>query len=330
MIRREVPVEDAIGLALAHDMTRIVPGEFKGRQFKRGHVVREEDIPVLLDMGKRHLYILELEPGELHEDDAALRMAQAIAGEGVELSEVSEGKVILRAKRDGMLWVDARRVTAMNTIDEISIATKRPFQHVTRGTSLAAVRPIPLVIAEDKVRAVEVIASQAQKRAVIDVLPYQPQKVRIVTTGSEILHGRVEDKFGPVLRAKLARYGIQDVHQVFVGDERDRIADAIVEACEQGATLVLVTGGMSVDPDDRSPGAIRDAATEVVTYGTPMLPGSMLMLAYRNDTAIFGLPGAVIYDPITSFDRLLPRVLTGLRVRKRDIAVLGVGGWLNA
>ncbi|WP_208320829.1 molybdopterin-binding protein [Alicyclobacillus sacchari] len=328
--RREVPVEDAIGMQLAHDMTRIVPGEFKGRQFRRGHVIQAEDIPVLLDMGKRHIYVLELDEGELHEDDAAVRMAKAIAGTGVRLSDVEEGKVVLKADRDGMLWVDARRVTAMNSIDEIAIATRVPFQHVRKGTSLASVRPIPLVVAEEKVRAVEVIARGAHRRSMIDVLPYRPQKVHLVTTGSEILSGRIEDRFGPVLREKLAAYGVGDVEQTLVGDEMDAIAGEIVRAAEGGATLVLVTGGMSVDPDDRSPAAIRRAATEVVTHGTPMIPGSMMMLAYRGHTAIFGLPGAVIHDPVTAFDKLLPRVLAGLRVRRRDIAVLGIGGWLNA
>lgn len=330
MRRLEVRVEDAIGLQLAHDMTRIVPGKFKGTQFKRGHVVREEDIPMLLDMGKRHIYILDLDEGELHEDDAAQRMAQAIAGPGVTHSEVEEGKVVLRAKTDGMLWVDARRVTAINGIDEIAISTRRPFTHVRAGMSLASVRPIPLVIASDKVRAVEVIAQRAHGgKPLIDVLPYAAQNVGLVTTGSEVLSGRVTDRFGPVLRDKLAAYGIADMEQTFVGDEQEDIEQAIVAFCEAGATLVLVSGGMSVDPDDRSPSAIRAAATEVVSHGTPMIPGSMLMLAYRNDTAIFGLPGAVMHDSITSFDHLLPRVLAGVHVQRKDIAALGVGGWLS-
>ncbi|WP_067622599.1 molybdopterin-binding protein [Alicyclobacillus acidiphilus] len=330
MKRLEVRVEDAIGLQLAHDMTRIVPGSFKGAQFKRGHVIREEDIQTLLDMGKRHIYVLELDDGELHEDDAAQIMAKAIAGPGVTLSDVEEGKVVLKAKTDGMLWVDARRVTAMNGIDEIAISTRRPFAHVKAGTSVASVRPIPLVISRHKVTAIEVLAQRAPSgKPLVDVLPYEPQKVGLVTTGSEVLTGRVTDRFGPVLREKLAVYGIEDFDQVLVGDEQAEIEREIVRFCDNGATLVLVSGGMSVDPDDRSPSAIRAVATEVVSHGTPMIPGSMLMLAYRDNTAIFGLPGAVIHDPVTSFDLLLPRVLAGVRVRKKDIAALGVGGWLN-
>jgi molybdenum cofactor synthesis domain-containing protein len=329
-MRREIPVEQAVGMPLAHDLTRIVPGQFKGRQFAKGHIIRPEDVPMLLDMGKRYVWVLELEPGELHENDAAERMAAALAGPGLTKSDVHEGKVVLRAAHDGMLWVDADRVHEMNRIDDISIATRTPFQHVTAGTSVASVRPIPLVIAEEKVRRVEEIAKEAGERAVIDVLSYREHRAALVTTGSEVQTGRIEDKAGPVLREKMAKYGVPIVSQVFPGDDVDAICAAIEDAIASGATLVLVTGGMSVDPDDRSPAAIRRAASEVVTYGTPMLPGSMLMLAYRGDVAIFGLPGSVLHDPVTSFDILLPRVLAGIRLTKADIARHGVGGWLGS
>lgn len=330
MKSREIPVGEAIGLQLAHDMTRIVPGEFKGRQFRKGHVIQEDDIAVLLDMGKQNIFVLELDEGELHEDDAAQQMANALAGSGIVQSEVEEGKVVLKARHDGMLWVDARRVVAMNSIDEIAIATRRPFIHVPKGKSVASVRPVPLVIGHVKVRAVEVIAEETYGgRSIIDVFPYLPQQVHLVTTGSEILSGRIEDRSGPVLREKFANYGLEVATQVFVGDNQDEIVAAIDRAYAKGATIICVTGGMSVDPDDRSPLAIRHVATEVVSQGTPVIPGSMAMLAYREDTVIFGLPGAVIHDPVTSFDVLLPRVLAGISVRKKDIAALSVGGWLN-
>ncbi|GMA63334.1 molybdopterin-binding protein [Alicyclobacillus fastidiosus] len=235
MKRREVRVEDAVGLQLAHDMTRIVPGVFKGRQFRRGHVVREEDIPMLLDMGKRHIYVLELEAGELHEDDAAQQMAKALAGPGLVHSDVEEGKVVLRAKHDGMLWIDARRVVTMNSIEHISISTRRPYMHVREGQSVASVRPIPLVIGEDKIRAVELIAEETWGgRSIIDVLPYRDQQVHIVTTGSEIQSGRVQDKSGPVLREKFAEFGIEVKAQQFVGDEQEDITSAIATACDEG------------------------------------------------------------------------------------------------
>jgi Probable molybdopterin binding domain len=330
-MKREVPVEQAVGMTLAHDLTRIVPGEFKGRVFAKGHVIREEDISTLLDIGKRFIYVLELEPGEMHENEAAVAMAQALGGDGIAYTEVHEGKVVLKAARDGMLWIDENRVLQMNQIEGISVTTRSPWMHVQIGTSVAGVRPIPLVIEREKVMDVVRIAQETDTdRRAIAVLPYQLRKAALVTTGSEIQSGRIEDKFGPTLREKLSLYGVEVVMQEFPGDEFPDIVAAIEAACSTGAEMVCVTGGMSVDPDDRSPAAIRHIATEVVTYGTPMLPGSMLMLAYRGTVPIFGLPGAVIYDSRTSFDVLLPRVLAGWKVSRLDIARLGVGGWLNA
>ncbi len=326
-MKREVPVEQAVGLVLAHDLTRIVPGEFKGPVFHKGHVIREEDIPMLLDIGKRHIYVLEIGPDEMHENDAAVVMSRAVAGDGIVFSDVHEGKVVLKARSDGMLAMDEQRVFDINRIDGISFSTRRPNIHVKAGTSVAGIRPIPLLIEKQKVEKVLHIATG---QPVIDVLPYVVDKAVLVTTGSEIQSGRIADKAGPTLREKLAVYGVQVVRQVFPGDEQTEITKEIQRACEEGIPLVCVTGGMSVDPDDRSPAAIRAAADEVVTYGAPMLPGSMLMLAYSGRTAIFGLPGSVIYDPVTSFDILLPRVLAGQKLTHDDIARLGVGGWLNA
>lgn len=327
-MKREVRVEDAVGMRLAHDLTRIVPDEFKGPAFHLGHVITEADIPLLLDIGKRHIYVLDLEPGELHENDGANRLARAVAGEGITYDDPHEGKIILKAKHDGLLTVDAERLFAMNRIEDMSLATKRPWQGVRAGESVSAVRPIPLVVEAAKIEAVERIA--ADGNAVIDVLPYTRKKAFFVITGSEILSGRIEDKFGPKLETKLAAYGVSVIGQVKTGDEPDALLAGIRQGVAAGADLICVTGGMSVDPDDRSPAAIRAAADEVVTYGTPMLPGSMMMLAYIGSCAVAGLPGAVMYDPITSFDILLPRILAGIRISKDDIARLGAGGWLNS
>ncbi len=326
-MKREVRVEDAVGMRLAHDLTRIVPGEFKGPAFQLGHLIQEEDIPLLLDIGKRHIYVLDLEPGELHENDGARRMATALAGAGLDYGDPHEGKIIFKARHDGVLKVAEERLFAINQIHDISVATKRPWGAVLTGESVAAVRPIPLVVEATKIEAVEQIARAGE--AVIDVLPYRPQQAFFVITGSEIQSGRIEDRFGPTLQAKLADYGVPVIGQVLAGDEPVALLAGIEKAVAAGATLICVTGGMSVDPDDRSPAAIRTAADEVVTYGTPMLPGSMMMLAYIGERAVVGLPGAVIYDRITSFDVLLPRILAGIRLTKADIAKLGAGGWLN-
>lgn len=329
-MKREVRVEDAIGMTLAHDLTRIVPGEFKGRAFAKGHVIKEEDVPVLLDIGKRYIYVLDLDDDEMHENDAAQAMAAALAGDHLVQSDVHEGKVILKAEQDGMLWVDAEAVTRMNEIEGIAVTTRVPRSHVTSGMSVAGVRPIPLVIERSRVQKVVEIADAVRvQRAAIDVIPYTMKTAALITTGSEISSGRIVDKSGTLLGEKLETYGVRVVSQVFPGDEQEKIVQEIVSAADLGVDLVLVTGGMSVDPDDRSPASIRTAATKVISYGTPVQPGSMLMLAYRGKTAIFGLPGAVLHDARTSFDVLLPSVLARIKVTKSDIARLGVGGWLN-
>ncbi|ASS76783.1 molybdopterin-binding protein [Tumebacillus algifaecis] len=324
-MKKEVRVQDAIGMRLAHDLTRIVPGEFKGRLFKKGHLIAEEDIPALLDIGKEHIYILQLTAGELHEDDAALRMGAALAGEQMTFGEPHEGKVVLKANQQGLLKVDVERLFAINMIDEIAVVAKQTDTVLAPGDKIVGLRAIPLTVAEEKVEQVERIAADG---AVFSIKPFQRMKVGVVTTGSEVLNGRIEDKFGPRVREKLERFGSEVIEQKIVGDRLEDIAQAIVEFQQNGADLVLCTGGMSVDPDDRTPGAIKRVATEVVSYGMPVLPGSMMMLAYREGMPIFGLPGCVIFDDFTSFDILLPRVLAGEKVTRAEVARLGHGGLL--
>lgn len=336
-MKREVPVEEAVGLRLAHDMTRIVPGEFKGAAFRMGHVVTKEDIPLLLDMGKRHVYVLELGDDELHENEGAIRLAAAVAGKGLKGTQPEEGKVVLKSLHDGVVWVDEDKVLAINEIADIALAVRQPWTHVRQGAAVAGVRPIPLVIERDKIERAESIAAQPmahpqgrQATGVIDVIAYRPQQVALVSTGSEIATGRIADRFGPALREKFALYKVGIGSQTFPGDDLPEIVGHIRQAIGNGATLVCVTGGMSVDADDRSPAAISTVADTVVSYGVPVLPGSMTMVAYHKNVAILGLPGAVMHDERTTLDLLLPRILAGVRLTKRDLAKLGTGGWLNA
>lgn len=322
-MKKEVRVEEAIGMRLAHDLTRIVPGEFKGRAFTKGHVITEADIPGLLNIGKEHIYVLELEEGELHENDAALRMAGVLAGEHMTYDEPHEGKVVLKSSVQGLLKIDKERLLRINMIDEIAVVAKENNTVLEPGDKIAGLRAIPLTIAEEKVADVEKISRESN---VFTVKPFRKLRVGIVTTGSEVLKGRIEDKFGPVVRAKLAHFGSEVIEQKIVGDLMEDIQNTVLDFQAQGADMVICTGGMSVDPDDRTPGAIRRVADEVVSYGIPMLPGSMMMLAYREGMPIFGLPGCVIFDPFTSFDVLLPRVLAGEKVTRIEIAELGHGG----
>jgi len=325
-MRKEVRTQEAIGLVLAHDLTRIVPGEFKGAAFRKGHVVREEDIEALLAIGKEHIYVLDIEAGELHENDAAIRMAAALAATALLRTEPHEGKVTLKAPWRGVLAIDEAALNRINAIGELVVVTKRSGALLESGASLAGLRAIPLVIEEINVETCEHIARVAYP--VIDVKPLRSARVGVVTTGSEVAKGRIQDRFGPIIERKLAALDSSVAAQRIVGDETGAIAEAIRNFLTEGVDMVLVTGGMSVDPDDRTPGAIREVATEIVSYGMPVLPGSMTMLAYADDVPIFGLPACVIYDDVTVFDLLLPRVLAGERLSRDDIARLGHGGWL--
>ncbi|MGE5592015.1 MAG: molybdopterin-binding protein [Bacillota bacterium] len=328
---REVPSEEAVGLSLAHDITRIVPGVSKGVLFRRGHVIRPEDVPELLKCGKEHVYVLDIGPDEVHEEDAAIRLSRAIGGPGCGFTQPAEGRVNLTAAHDGLLTIRAELIHQLNDIEYVVIPTRPDRIPVRQGEVVAAARVVPLLVPESTVARAE--ACCAGRPPAIEVLPFHPLRTGIVSTGSEVYKGRVPDAFGPVLRQKLEPYGVPILGQVFVADDMDQTRDAILDFVRQGAEMILVTGGMSVDPDDRTPGAIRRAGARVVTHGTPVLPGSMFLFGYlspadRADIPVMGLPGAVIYEKVTVFDLILPRVLAGERLDRSDFTRLGVGGLL--
>ncbi|WP_372009561.1 molybdopterin-binding protein [Paenibacillus chitinolyticus] len=351
---REVKVEDAIGLVLAHDLTRIIPGEFKGRLFRKGHQISEEDIPALLSIGKEHIYVLELAEGYLHEDEAALRLASAVRGTNTERTEPHEGKVTLKSAIHGLAKIDKAFVDEVNGIGRIVMSTIRTNTVVKPGQALAGTRVIPLVIEEEPVARVERLAAQRRSgqaltagsleplsggpadaagtplpAELVAVKPFRSLRVGLITTGSEVFKGRIEDKFGPVVRAKVEALGSKVIDQRFTPDDMDAIVTEIRHFIGLGADLILVTGGMSVDPDDRTPGAIARAGARIVSYGTPMLPGSMLMMAYIGSVPVMGLPGCVMHDPYTSFDVLLPRICAGEEIFREDITEMGYGGLLG-
>ncbi|MFD1954139.1 molybdopterin-binding protein [Paenibacillus thailandensis] len=329
-VLREVPVREAVGLRLAHDLTQIIPGQFKGRLFQKGHLIREEDIPRLLDIGKEHIYIMQLGGNELHEDDAAVRMARAIYGDGIRLTEPHEGKVSLKASGLGLSQVDPGFVRSVNALGEIALATVKSDVAVEAGRSVAATRVIPLTVSKSKIEAVERLAEQYRTAnggaAPIRVLPFRTMRIGLLTTGGEVYSGRIQDKFGPAVRSKVEALGSGIAEQRFVPDNRQAIVDEILDLANKGYDMILVTGGMSVDPDDRTPGAIKAAGADIVSYGTPMLPGSMLLVGYLRGIPIMGLPGCVMHDPYTSFDVILPRLLAGQPVTREHIVDMGYGG----
>ena len=319
-----VPVEDAVGMVLCHDMTRIVPDEYKGPAFRKGHVICENDIPDLLKIGKEHIYVLDMPEGKIHEDEAAMRIARAAAGPGLTLSPVCEGRVNMTAE-PGLLEVDVEALYEINSIEEVVLSTMHNHMTFTAPRDVAGTRVVPLIVDEKKVEEVEAIC--AAYYPVIRVRPLKHKRVGIVTTGSEIYHGRIKDKFGPVLKKKFGVLGSETVGQAFVGDDVDMTRDAILRFVDQGVDMIMVTGGMSVDPDDQTPASIRATGADVVTYGSPTFPGAMFMLAYRGDVPILGLPGCVMYYRASIFDLVVPRLLAGERITRADIISMGHGGF---
>ena len=319
-----IPVEEAIGMVLSHDVTAIVPGRFKGPAFKRGHVIQAQDVDRLRDLGKENIAVLDLGPGWVHEDDAARRLATAAAGTGIRLSTPSEGRVNLIASRDGLLKIDVDRLNAINAIADIIMATRHTDRLVREGQVVAGTRIIPLTIEDAALQTAEQLC--APEEPLVSVKSVPPRTVGIITTGSEVYHGRIQDKFGPVVKAKLTALGSRVLRQILVPDDRDMTVAAIQTLIREGAEIVMITGGMSVDPDDLTPGSIRATGAEVISYGAPVLPGAMFMLAYLQDIPIIGLPGCVMYHEASIFDLVVPRILAGERITREDISALGHGG----
>ncbi len=318
-----IKTTEAVGQVLCHDMTQIIPGEYKGARFRKGHIVTKEDIPILLSMGKENLYIFETDENMLHENDAAEILCDICKGENINRSEVKEGKIELTSAINGLFTVDREKLLSINSIDEIMIATRKGDTAVQIGDKLAGTRVIPLVIKKDKLNRAKAIMDETP---IMRVLPYTLKTAAIITTGSEVFHGRIEDRFTPVLIEKLSAYGISVTEHLTVGDGIDHITSA-VNAVKGRADMILCTGGMSVDPDDNTPGAIRRSGAKIVTYGAPVLPGAMFLLGYYDDgTPVMGLPGCVMYAKATIFDLVLPRIAAGVKLNKADFVMYGEGG----
>ncbi|MFP3927436.1 MAG: molybdopterin-binding protein [Desulfobacteraceae bacterium] len=320
-----ISIDEAVGTVLAHDITEIRPGQFKGPAFRKGHIVREEDIEHLRRLGKNHLFVLKIAPGELHEDEAALRLARALSGAGVVFDRSpAEGKIQLSAEYSGLLKVNVPALTAFNTVPDISCASRHNNILVSKGEIVAATRAIPLIIAENTVERAARIAEEAG--GVFSVKKLARLETGLVITGNEVYSGRIEDKFAPILRKKIAELGCSLQGIRFLPDDRAEIASAIQDFLASGAGLILVAGGMSVDPDDVSRLAIADAGATDVVYGTPVLPGAMFLYGRLGQVPVLGIPACVLYYRATVLDLILPRVVAGESITRRDLAAMAHGG----
>ncbi|MDU5261736.1 MAG: molybdopterin-binding protein [Clostridium celatum] len=316
-------VEDAVGSILSHDVTQIIPGEFKGRLFKKGHIIKEEDIEKLLSIGKEHVYVWEPVEGQLHENDAATRISNLVVGGGIKLSdEIKEGKVDFFADIDGVLKIDKDNLFKLNSLGEIIVSTLHNNTPIKKGEKIGATRVIPLIIDEEKI----ITAENLIQEKIISVVEIKSKKCLLITTGNEVYKRRIKDAFLPVIKQKLGYYGSEVVRQVILPDEKERIIEEIQKGLSEGVDMVICTGGMSVDPDDVTPTAIKECGGELVTYGSPVLPGAMFLLAYHGNTPILGVPSCAMYSKRTVLDLVLPRVLSDERLSADDIAEYGHGG----
>ena len=323
---KKVKVKDAVGMELCHDITQIIPGEFKGTKFLKGHIIREEDIEVLLSLGKENIFIWEEDENYLHENDAASFIANIIKGSGMSSSEVREGKINFTAEYDGVLKIDIETLNNINAIGEIIVVTKINNTPVKKGELIAGTRIIPLRIDKEQLEKLKVIM---ENKKLLEVKKINSNlKVGIITTGNEIFYGKIKDKSREFLEKKLGIYNVRDIEQVFVPDEMDEIKSKIREF-QKDKDIILCTGGMSIDPDDITPTAIKESGGELVTYGSPVLPGAMFLLAYFEGKAMMGLPGGVVFSDMSIFDLVIPRVLAGDKITKDDIIKMGHGGILN-
>lgn len=322
-----IRTEDAVGQVLCHDITQIIRGEKKGPVFRKGHVVTQEDIPVLLSVGKDQLYIWEKEEGMLHENEAAEILCRMCMGENMVRSEVKEGKIELRAACDGLLKIRRQVLRAVNSLGEMMIATRHGDVPVRRGDTLAGTRIIPLVIGAEKMDRAEALT---EGRPILELKPFLHKKAGIVTTGNEVYYGRIRDTFTPVIEEKLSEYGAGVLDHVTWNDDHKKITASILDMIEKGADMVICTGGMSVDPDDKTPLAIKNTGAEIVSYGAPVLPGAMFLMAYYEKGGrkipVMGLPGCVMYAKRTIFDLILPRIMADDPVSAEELAGLGEGG----
>ncbi len=318
-----IPVEEAVGLPLAHDITEIVPGKYKGPAFRRGHVIRSEDVSKLLDVGKAHIYVMELEKDELHEEDAARRLAKAAAGEHLRLTDPVEGRVNLVAEISGLLKIDSDLLYRFNSLGDLMMATLPSNRYVKKSDVVAGTRTIPVVVKEELIQRAEELC---RGRPIVKILPLPSRRIHLIVTGSEVYTGRIKDGFEPIVRKKVEEMGSDLESKKLAPDDPDQIAKLIQDAQQAGAELILVSGGMSVDPDDKTPEGIRQSGAKIESHGFPVLPGSMFLMAYLNETPILGLSGCVLHDPFSAFDILLPRLLAGEKISRADIMALGHGG----
>ena len=317
-----IKTTDAAGHVLCHDITQIIKGVTKDALFRKGHIVTEEDIPLLLSVGKENLYVWENDDSMMHENEAAMVLLDMCKNEYMSYGEIKEGKIELKSEIDGLFKVDRKALYAVNSFGQMMIATRHGNTLVHKGDKLAGMRIIPLVIEKEKMEKVR----QLVHKPILEIKPFVLKKAAIITTGSEVYKGRIQDTFTPVIQEKLAEFDCEMVYHEVCDDNDKMVTEKINEALQQGVDIVLCTGGMSVDPDDRTPLAIKNTGAKIISYGSPVLPGAMFLLSYKGEVPIVGLPGCVMYSKRTVFDLVLPRLMAKDPITYEELCEFGEGG----
>ena len=321
---RKVKVEQAVGLTLGYDITKIVPGKEKKRAFRRGQVIGPDDVAELKDIGKEHIYVWEQDGHMVHEDEAALRLAQLAAGPGLYWGEPSEGRVNLKASYDGLLKVNVQGLTKLNDLENVVFATLHNNRVVNAEQILAGTRVVPIAVEESMLAEAEELGRT--EAPILSIKPFKPLRAAVVVTGTEVSSGRIKDGFADAIKDKIAPFVGEWAGHVIVPDDAELITRGILKFVQEGAQLVVVTGGMSVDADDVTPQAIRDTRAEVIFHGVPILPGCQFMLAYLENVTICGVPGGALLSRKTTFDLLLPRIFAEDRIKRSEVVAMGHGG----
>ena len=322
---KKIKIEDAVGMILGHDVTQIIPGKYKGPRFKRGHLIREEDIPEFLKIGKEYIYVMDLKVGMIHEDDAAFRLGQAFSSENIEFFGPSEGKMTFRSKTNGLLKINLPLLHRINSSGNIILSTLHRYTPCKPQMAIGATRIISLTTLE---RQIEKVENWCKKYGpVVEVLPYRVLSIGVVVTGSEFFHGRTEDRFDDKVGKKIVDFGSRVLKKRIVPDDISQISNVLSELKDEPVDLILVTGGLSIDPDDVTRAGIKKAGTRIIFYGTPVLPGAMFLYGRLGEKPVLGLPACVFYHKATLFDIIFPKLLAGESPNRREISLLGHGGF---
>ena len=318
----ELSVEQVAARILCHDVVAAGP---EGRvKLRKGQILTAADVPALRSYGGE-IHLIEMETGDVHEDEASMRLAHAICGQGTRLSGPVESQTHLRAAYRGLVQVKPDTLEAMNRLPDVSVFTVYDGQPVDEGKAVAATKVTPLAISGDVLRQAEEIAAGATP--IVQVHSFLGRAVGVIVR--ERIAGAARDRFEAAIHRKLAWFGSPVLAIQYLPDDAESIAGALRDLIGAEPALILAAGVNSTDPLDLTLQALERVGASTERRGVPAHPGSTCWLAYAGEIPIFGLALCGMFSETTVLDLLLPRFLSGRSVRAGDIASFGHGGLLG-